>query len=184
MEHHKHHIIPKHEWKERFGSLDGVDSQDNICYLTLEQHIWAHKWLYEKYKRWEDKCAYLFLSGRMSKQELYREWGRVLGKNNRGKKHTEAHREALSKRSFGENNPNYGNKYSDESRLKISLSRRKRSHVVQNKIWVIVDPQNSVTRTKNISEFCRTNGLKTSGISWAYHKNKSYKGYWVTREEL
>lgn len=184
MEHHRHHVIPKHEWKERFGSLDGVDSQDNICYLTLEQHVEAHKWLYEQYKRWEDRCAYLCLSGRMSKQELHREWGRMLGEANRGKKHTEEYRESLSKRSFGKNNPNYGNKYSDESRLRMSLSRRRRSNVVKSKIWVIVGPQNSVTRTQNISEFCRDNDLKCSGISWSYHKNKSYNGYRVTREEL
>ncbi len=184
MEHHKHHIIPKHEWKERFGTLEGVDSPDNICYLTLEQHIECHRWLYENYKRWEDKCAYLFLSGRMDKQDLYKEWGRVIGKANAGRSRTKEWRLEASKRNSGKGNPNYGNKYSIESKYKISLKRFGRSYVVRNKIWVIVGDGNCVIRTQNIAEFCRNNNLKPSGISWAYHNNKSYMGYRVTREVL
>jgi hypothetical protein len=29
----RHHIIPKHEWFQRFGTLDGVDAPDNMVFL-------------------------------------------------------------------------------------------------------------------------------------------------------
>ena len=42
-----HHIIPKHEWKARFGDLEGFDALDNLVNLTTEQHSQAHALLYE-----------------------------------------------------------------------------------------------------------------------------------------
>ena len=58
---HKHHIIPKH--------AGGGNEPSNIKKLTLEEHAEAHKKLYKKYKRPEDKIAWLTLSGQISKQE-------------------------------------------------------------------------------------------------------------------
>lgn len=43
----KHHIIPKHEWLERFGTMNGVNAKDNLCNLTLSQHAEVHLLLYE-----------------------------------------------------------------------------------------------------------------------------------------
>lgn len=42
-----HHVIPKHEWLERFGSLKGVNTKDNTVRLTLSQHAEVHLLLYE-----------------------------------------------------------------------------------------------------------------------------------------
>ena len=47
---HRHHIIPKHQ--------SGTDDNDNIVYLTPEEHAKAHLELYEKYGRYEDAQAY------------------------------------------------------------------------------------------------------------------------------
>jgi hypothetical protein len=58
---HKHHIIPKH--------AGGGNEPSNIKKLTLEEHALEHKKLYKKYKRPEDKIAWLALSGQISKQE-------------------------------------------------------------------------------------------------------------------
>ena len=61
---HKHHIIPK--------SLGGSNDESNIVKLTLSGHIAVHKWMYEEYGRWEDRLAYLALSGRIGKEEILR----------------------------------------------------------------------------------------------------------------
>jgi len=59
---HKHHIIPRH--------AGGTDDPENIIELTLEEHAEAHRKLYEKHGRWQDKCAYLALSGQIGKEEI------------------------------------------------------------------------------------------------------------------
>jgi len=59
---HKHHIIPRH--------AGGTDDLINIILLTVEQHATAHKKLFEKYNRWQDKIAWLGLSGRIGKEEI------------------------------------------------------------------------------------------------------------------
>ncbi len=227
MYQHKHHIIPKHEWKERFGDLKGVNDTDNICYLTTEQHAHVHLILFEMYNRENDRIAWLGLSSQIGEEEIIFLKNSVAHKNNKfrlgkkhtqetkdkmrnrklgtfhteeskkkmglvhkgnkynlGRKHTEEWKLSMSERNSKNKNPNYGNIYSSETRRKISMSRSGKSYVVKNKIWVITTPEGELIRTQNISEFCRKNNIRSSGISWAYHKNKLYMGYGVTREIL
>lgn len=77
---HKHHIIPRHEWKVRFGNLRGFNDKDNYVWLTLEQHIEVHKRYYDDpvdgVPKLGDKLAYQFLSGRIGKEEVLREISR------------------------------------------------------------------------------------------------------------
>lgn len=56
---HRHHIIPKHS--------GGTDDDENLQYLTREEHIQAHKELYEKYGKDEDRRAALILEFGYSK---------------------------------------------------------------------------------------------------------------------
>jgi hypothetical protein len=63
---HKHHVIPRHEWKNRFGSLKGFNSKDNVVILSIEQHAQAHQLLFEQFNRHEDYVAWKVLSGQMS----------------------------------------------------------------------------------------------------------------------
>jgi hypothetical protein len=65
---HTHHIIPKH--------IGGSNDPSNLIELTVEQHAEAHRILFEKYGRWEDRLAWLGLSGCISKEELHRERSR------------------------------------------------------------------------------------------------------------
>jgi hypothetical protein len=44
---HKHHIIPRH--------AGGTDDPSNLVELSIEEHAEAHRVLYEKYDRWQDK---------------------------------------------------------------------------------------------------------------------------------
>lgn len=64
---HKHHIIPKH-----FG---GTDHPSNIEYVTVEEHADRHKVLFENHGRWQDKIAYMCLSGQIGNDEAIRQAG-------------------------------------------------------------------------------------------------------------
>lgn len=56
---HRHHIIPKH--------AGGTDDDENITYLTREEHIQAHLDLYCQYGKDEDRRAALILEYGYSK---------------------------------------------------------------------------------------------------------------------
>jgi len=58
---HKHHIIPKH--------VGGTDDETNLVLLTVEEHAEAHRILWEKHGRWQDKIAWQTLSGQINIQE-------------------------------------------------------------------------------------------------------------------
>lgn len=62
---HKHHIIPKH--------MGGTDDSDNLVELTIEDHAEAHRLLYEKYGKWQDRLAWKALSGQIGKEEIIKE---------------------------------------------------------------------------------------------------------------
>lgn len=62
---HKHHIIPRH--------MGGTDDPSNIVELSIAEHAEAHRKLWEIYGLWEDKIAWLGLSGQLSKQEIMKE---------------------------------------------------------------------------------------------------------------
>lgn len=74
---HRHHIIPKH--------AGGTDAIDNIELLTVEQHAEAHRILFCKYGREEDRIAWLGLAGIIGKEDIVREAQRLGGKNASGK---------------------------------------------------------------------------------------------------
>ena len=71
---HTHHIIPKH--------MGGTDDKNNLIELTPKQHALAHKKLYEKHGKWEDKIAYQMLSGQITRYQAQQQARRLanLGK--------------------------------------------------------------------------------------------------------
>ena len=105
---HNHHIIPKH--------TGGTNAPDNIARLTVEEHTEAHRLLYEKYGRWQDKIAYQALSGSIGKDEII--WA---------KQHyprTEEHNRKISDSQRGEDNHMYGKSHSEESKEQMSESSK------------------------------------------------------------
>jgi hypothetical protein len=66
---HRHHIIPRH--------MGGTDDPSNIIEVTVEEHAELHRRLYNAFGHWEDKIAYLGLSGRIGKEEIIREKARA-----------------------------------------------------------------------------------------------------------
>lgn len=131
MDTHRHHIIPRHEWKKRFGNLQGFNEPDNIVRLTLEQHIEVHKRYYEDpsdgIQKYGDKLAYQFLSGRIGKEEVLKEISRENQKKSaaywRGRsrpKWSEEEKQKRSQKYKGEGNPFFGKKHTEETRKRNS----------------------------------------------------------------
>lgn len=65
----RHHIIPRYEWKERFGSLKGVNAPDNTIILTIAQHAEVHLLLYELNHNELDLQAYHACMGILLKRK-------------------------------------------------------------------------------------------------------------------
>lgn len=59
---HVHHIIPKH--------AGGTDDPSNLIELSITEHAEAHRLLYKKYGRIQDKLAWLGLSGIIGREEI------------------------------------------------------------------------------------------------------------------
>lgn len=182
---HKHHIIPKH--------AGGSNDLSNLIELTIEQHAEAHRILFEQYGRNEDKLAWLGLSGQIGKDEILRQ----IAMAQKGKKKPEGHGEKVSafRKTF---------KYSDESKLKMSLSakgkvaseetRRKMSESRIGKkqtdyqkqkvtealqqAWVITTPKGVIINIVNLNKFCRENELDQGNmVKVSQRILRQHKGY-------
>ena len=140
---HKHHIIPKH--------AGGSDDPSNIVELTIEEHAEAHRILYEKYGRWQDKLAWQGLSGQIGKDEIMQEVyhrprteedrrkmsdaakGRVLSEETK-RKMSDAHKGKLkseeTKRKMSDaqrgNTKWLGKSHSEETKRKMSEAKKGR----------------------------------------------------------
>ena len=74
---HIHHIIPQY--------LGGTDDPSNLVELSVEEHAEAHRKLFEEHGNWQDRIAWLSLSGQIGKDDALRE---ARGAANRGRKRT------------------------------------------------------------------------------------------------
>ena len=109
-----HHIIPKHEWKKRFGNLKGVNSIDNLIELTVQQHAQVHALLYEINGEEYDRIASITLSGLIGQEEAMKLTSsctmmgnkHCLGKKNSlGYRHTEEFKRKQAERQRGRKHP-------------------------------------------------------------------------------
>ena len=96
---HKHHIVPRH--------MGGSDDHSNLVTLTIEEHAAAHKQLYEKFGKLEDKLAWKMLEGTIGKDEYLKERAKLGGykSSTKGKKKTEEHRRKISEAKKGKKRP-------------------------------------------------------------------------------
>lgn len=164
---HKHHIIPKH--------TGGTDDPSNIVLLTVEEHAEAHKQLWLKYGRWQDKLAWQGLAKILTKQELVE--ALVTHKNKDMKKN------ALR----GEKHPYYGKKRPEHSKimkewaktyvkteehkekLKKACIEASRGNECRALGWKIII-NNETKIITNLKKFCRENGIVYSTL---YTRGKS-----------
>lgn len=124
---HRHHIIPRH--------AGGGDSDGNYITLTVEEHAEAHRVLYEKHGRWQDKVAWLSLSRQMTQDDARAEARRkAVGDFHRGRKRSDETKkrmsEAAKKRS---KEPYIGRKMTDETKRKMSEAAMGRQNALGSK---------------------------------------------------
>lgn len=131
---HVHHIVPKHVYVN--------DSPDNLVELTVEEHAEAHRMLFDKYGRWQDRIAWLGLAGLIGKEELIRQ---VISNTFKGVEKTEDHKNKISSALKG--------KQKSEKHLK-SLSESKKGVIP----WVATNAaakSNKGSKRPNISSALR-----------------------------
>ena len=112
-----HHIIPKH--------MGGTDNPSNLIELTIEEHAEAHRLLYEKYGRVQDRRAWMGLSKMMTGKEIINEILRAPKSEEHKRKISEAHKGKPKPWMIGTRNGagNAGKPKSEEHKKNIALSK-------------------------------------------------------------
>ena len=167
---HKHHIIPKH--------AGGTDQPSNLTELTIPEHAEAHRVLYEKYGRWEDRLAWRGLSGMICKEQIIWEIYKNRTPAMLGKKQSEYQKLRTSM-------ANKGRKLTEEHKAKINPTGRKQPQSQKDKVaaalsreYIITDPNGNDSRIVNLRKWCSENGLDQGNmVRVSQGKAKQHKGY-------
>lgn len=178
---HIHHIIPRH--------MGGGDDPSNLVYLSVEEHAEAHHRLWEEHGHWEDRIAWLGLSGQIGKEEVMKQLLSNAAKKGNAKRK-------------GENHPFYGKKRPKQSLVMKSKAfgkfrtkehqekldnrfNQKYIERVSNSIsrdWIVIQPNGTKIIIHNMDKFCKDNGLNKSCMSAVSKgKQKTHKGYFCSK---
>jgi hypothetical protein len=81
-----HHIVPKHEWRARFGNFKGFNAFGNMVNLTTEQHGQVHLHYFNEITHIEyDRVAGLAILGQITNEEATRLAQIASGKSTKGR---------------------------------------------------------------------------------------------------
>lgn len=124
-----HHIIPKH--------MGGTDDPSNLIELTVEEHAEAHRLLYEKYGRVQDRRAWMGLSKMMTGEEIINEILRAPKSEEHKRKISEAHKGKPKPWMIGTRNGagNAGKPKSEEHKKNIALSKTGKTREPFSEEW-------------------------------------------------
>jgi hypothetical protein len=103
-----HHIIPR--------SLGGTDDKDNLIKLSAREHYIAHWLLWKSYRNYSMTSAFMMMYVSNKKQIRY--YNSKLYESLKSE-----YSKIQSENMSGENNPFYGKNHTEESKLKMSLSK-------------------------------------------------------------
>lgn len=163
----KHHIIPKH-W-------GGTDQYWNIITLSVEDHAYAHKLLYENYQNYYDLCAWHMLQGQTREGfEAIRKANQVKMKElGVGFYNSEQQRELA-------NRPKKQRQcYSRNPYVKAALQRGFVLQHEKNHQIVSIEPSECPSLVDVISKLMNQPHMKEQRDSW--HKcQKKEKSYWIS----
>lgn len=114
---HLHHILPKH--------AGGTNDLSNLIKLSIKDHANAHRILFEKFGKFQDRLAWQGLSRMISKEDLIHQLLSEAGKHWIGKKLPLEHKKHISESITGKKNPFYGKHHNNKTKNQISVSVRK-----------------------------------------------------------
>lgn len=168
--------------------MGGTDDPNNLKEVTLEEHAQAHKELYEKYGHWQDKFAWLGLSGQLGpKEKVIEEFYKQNGKRSVKYLTPEVRKRAIE----NARKTNTGRIFTKEHREKIRLagigrpvseSQRKKVAEKLSKEYIVTDPKGEIYEVKNLRKWAKEKGLDQGNlIKIAQGKPyfKQHKGYKV-----
>jgi hypothetical protein len=154
---HLHHIIPKHEWKKRFGNLCGVNAPDNVIYLTIEQHTEIHRRMGEEGSKW-DQIAASGLAKEIDNEEIIK---------------------------LKQTIPNIGRRLSEKSRRQIAerfigtkLSKDHKKRIKEGVILRFSEPEFRERQRKGVSKPGKTNPFygKNHSEDFKQRRSKEMRG--------
>jgi len=188
---HKHHIIPVH--------AGGTDEPSNIEFITVEDHAERHRILFETHGRWQDKLAWLGLSGRIGKEEIIRQrasetlthtlkYGKLKGmwigrkqsaesnmkrsKTQTGMVKSADHRGKISKGLRGKSK-------SIEHKWKLSLASKGNTRGAKS--YLVTFPDGTQQTIRGLTKFSLSQGFPgTSLFNVTRGVQESYKGFKVS----
>ena len=100
--------------------MGGTDDPSNIVELTVEEHAEAHRLLYEEHGHWQDRVAWLGLSGQIGQEEIIQ---MKIIESNRNRLVSEETKRKMSEAAKGHSR-GLGKKRSDETKRKIGESKK------------------------------------------------------------
>jgi len=111
----RHHILPK--------SMGGTDEEDNLVYLTLREHVFAHHLLWRIHRNPSMAFAFTMMSRRAGKdpEEIRKAQSLI----NKGRKFSQERKDQLSLALIGHKKPaGFGKKLSDRLNNFHHLAKR------------------------------------------------------------
>ncbi len=126
-----HHIIPRHEWRRRFGNLTGFNAKDNKVNLSHENHRQLHE-RYGEEGSSMDQIAAKAMAGKILPEELQRELsiaGGKLGGSRKKPPHTEEWKRENSERMRG-NKHLLGFRHTEEWKRENSERMKGNTHLL------------------------------------------------------
>ena len=162
-----HHVIPKHEWKKRFGDLRGVNDIDNLVNLTVEQHSQVHKFCYEITGNIGDLIASRAILGDIGREQIKQELGRLGGKMLKGKRKTQSHILNMSESRKG--------KVTSKETIDKLRRSAKSSSRVQKHLKSLHESLKGIPRPKVQCPYCNKLGGIAAMRRWHFDMCKNYE---------
>ena len=151
MSMYKHHIIPRH--------MGGSNHPSNLIELSVEGHALAHKKLYDKYGRWQDKFASEMLSGQIKSDDARREAARArMLSDDNPMRNPDSVKKMLETRKW------YVPSAETKAKTSTSMKGVKKSNTANMnksklKTYLVTTPEGEELIINDMPKFCATNNL-------------------------